>query len=73
MVGEVHRFVFGRITVERRGKDVWAVLDGETCLGRGRDRAFEPSPSARDEAFLARFRFPLKDAVEIATIASQKP
>jgi hypothetical protein len=53
------------LVVEERG-GLWAVSNGGVCLDRGGKEEYEPSPSNRDESFLARFRFPLEEALEIA-------
>lgn len=54
------------IRVERRGPDAWAVREGASVVNRDGGREHEPMPSSRDEAFIARTRFPLAEALKIA-------
>jgi hypothetical protein len=54
------------ITVEYRGKDMWAVCGGRQCADAGGVFAFEPRPSERDDDWLTRYRFPMERALEIA-------
>jgi hypothetical protein len=54
------------IRVERRGPDAWAVREGASVVNRDGGREHEPMPSSRDEAFIARTRFPLAEALRIA-------
>ena len=55
------------LRVERRGVDEWAVCEGaRSVVNRDGEREHEPMPSARDEDFLARARFPLPEALRIA-------
>lgn len=50
--------------VEYRGPgDAWAVLDGSDVLNRDGAWEWEPTPSSRDDAFKARVRFPLAEAL----------
>lgn len=44
-------------SIERRGEDAWAVVDGGLVLNQTGEWEYEPSPSNRDEAFLKRARF----------------
>lgn len=54
------------IRVERRGPDAWAVREGASVVNRDGGREPEPMPFSRDEAFIARTRFPLAEALRIA-------
>lgn len=54
------------IRVERRGPDVWAVLEMASVVNRDGEREHEPMPSSRDEEFIARTRFPLAEALRVA-------
>ena len=54
------------IRVERRGPDVWAVLEMASVVNRDGEREHEPMPSSRDEEFIARTRFGLSEALRVA-------
>ncbi len=64
------------ITVQHTGKlaggrfhwnaDVWAIRRGGYVLNRDGQWEHEPLPSSRDDAFLARCRYPLADALRHA-------
>lgn len=54
------------LRIERRGADVWAVCMGAGVVNRDLNRELEPTPSSRDEAFIERTRFSLKDALRIS-------
>lgn len=54
------------IRVERRGPDAWAVREMASVVNRDGEREPEPTPSSRDEDFIARTRFPLAEALRIA-------
>jgi hypothetical protein len=54
------------LRVERRGANAWAVCEGASVVNRAGGREHEPMPSSRDEAFIARTRFPLAEALRIA-------
>jgi hypothetical protein len=56
------------LTVEQRDpeKDLWAVTDRFECLRADGTSEYEPLPSGREDDFLARTRFPLEEALEIA-------
>lgn len=62
-------FTFGTepevVTVEYRGMDAWAVMDGRFCRT---DDGWEPEPSAseRDNEWFARARYTRDEAVTIA-------
>ncbi|MGY3581914.1 hypothetical protein ACVIGB_000014 [Bradyrhizobium sp. USDA 4341] len=65
------RFRRGRLTIEARGAGLWAVLeDGSFCLNRAGEFEYEPPPSSRDAAFLARCRFTLLEGIAAATAAA---
>jgi hypothetical protein len=54
-----------RITIDntfRGAKDVWAIRCLGECLNQNGEWEWEPSPSNRDEDFLARCRFSLDEA-----------
>lgn len=50
------------VTAERRrqrdGSSLWAVKRLSECLNSGSEWEYEPIPSSRDDAFIARCRFP---------------
>jgi len=58
------------VTVADRGRGLWAVLRGGTgstvCLSAAGKWEFEPSPSNRDDKWLAAHRFPLEEALQLA-------
>jgi hypothetical protein len=54
------------IRVERRGPDAWAVREMASVVNRDGEREREPMPSSRDEAFSARTRFGLREALRVA-------
>ncbi|MFI8535398.1 hypothetical protein ACIGMX_34775 [Streptomyces aquilus] len=58
------------ITIEWRGPDSWAVLDGPYCLGRDGEWEYEPLPSSRDDEWRAAHRFDLATAQELAKKAA---
>ncbi len=58
------------ITIEWRGPDSWAVLDGPYCLGCDGAWEYEPQPSNRDDAWIASHRFDLETAKELARKAA---
>lgn len=47
----------------------WAVRDAFNCLNRKGERAYEPIPSSRTTAWLKSHRFPLGEALTIASKA----
>lgn len=55
------------LTVEYRGRGLWAVLDGPFALDAAGARSHEPRPSAREDGWLAAHRFDLDTALTIAT------
>jgi hypothetical protein len=54
------------LRVERRGPDAWAVREMASVVNRDGEREHEPMPSSRDEAFIARTRFGLAEALRVA-------
>lgn len=69
LIGAADGFLIDKereIRVERRGPDAWAVREGASVVNRDGGREHEPMPSSRDEAFIARTRFPLAEALRIA-------
>ncbi|EPX76795.1 hypothetical protein [Salipiger mucosus] len=53
--------------IEARGDDAWAVTYlGRSVVNRALEREFEPIPPDRSEAFKARTRFSLLEAVDVA-------
>jgi hypothetical protein len=68
-IGAADSFLINReqeIWVARREADAWAVCEGASVVNRSGGREHEPMPSSRDEAFIARTRFPLAEALRIA-------
>lgn len=59
------RFHF-TIKVAWRGSDSWAVSDGFRVLSSTGEWDYEPSPSNRDDDFLAAHRFDLDTALALA-------
>ena len=53
------------LRVERRSI-AWAVCEGTYVVNRDGEREPEPMPSSRDEAFIARTRFTLAEALSVA-------
>lgn len=63
---DINRPVF-TLTVEYRGADQWAVCAmGRQCLGKDGTWGYEPSPSSRDDGWIAAHRFDLDTAIEFA-------
>lgn len=58
------------ITIEWRGTNRWAVLDGPYCLGRDGEWEYEPLPSNRDDAWIEAHRFDLATAQRLAKEAA---
>lgn len=54
------------VKVAYRGDGLWAVLNGGYCLGADGDWDYEPSPSGRDDAWLATHRFDEETALRLA-------
>ena len=58
--------------VEYRGKDMWAVTNGWGCLGTDGEFDYEPSPSNREDDWLATHRFDLDTALRLAKEVAPK-
>lgn len=58
------------ITVEYRGRGLWAVTRWKNCLGRDGEWDYEHIPSEREDEWLAEHRFPLEEALELAKAAA---
>lgn len=58
------------LRVERRGANAWVVCEGVSVVNRDGGREPEPTPSSRDEDFIARTRFSLTEALRIARARS---
>lgn len=54
------------IKVAYRGDDLWAVTSGGYCLGADGDWDYEPSPSSREDDWLATHRFDEATALRLA-------
>lgn len=56
---------------QRKGPPLWAVRRHGMCMGKDGEWEWEPSPSNRDDAFLARCRFAMpQEAADIARKAT---
>jgi hypothetical protein len=56
------------VRIERRGglkDDVWAITRGREVMNARGGWEFEPQPSSRSQAFLARTRFTLRGALAL--------
>lgn len=60
------------IRIERRGPDSWAACCLSRCLSSRGKWDYEPNPSSRTKAWLARHRFTLEQATELAIEAYPK-
>lgn len=58
--------ISARITVEERGGGKWCIYDTGDVLNDEGEWEYEPRPSSRDEAFLARTRFDRETAIRLA-------
>jgi hypothetical protein len=58
------------ISIEWRGPDSWAVLDGPFCLGADGVWEYEPRTSERDDVWIAGHRFGLGTAQQLAKQAA---
>lgn len=58
------------LTVEYRGRGLWAVTRWKNCLGRDGEWDYERVPSEREDEWLASHRFPLDEALELAKQAA---
>lgn len=54
------------LTVEYRGRDLWAVLNNPFCLSRDGEWDYEMRPSEREDDWLAAHRFDLDTALKLA-------
>jgi len=54
------------LTVEHRGHDRWAVMNGPFCLGVDGDFGHEPIPSERSDEWKRTHRFDLDTALRLA-------
>lgn len=54
------------LRVEQREANAWVVCEAGSVVNRAGGREYEPMPSSRDEAFIARTRFPLAEALRVA-------
>lgn len=54
------------LTVEYRGRGLWAVLDGPFALNADGVKDYEPRPSAREDDWLTTHRFDLDTALALA-------
>jgi hypothetical protein len=61
--GEYYHWI---VTVEYRGKGKWAVLHFSFCLGSDGGWDYEPSPSNREDDWLATHRFDEETALALA-------
>ncbi|NDV52739.1 hypothetical protein [Salipiger sp. PrR003] len=60
--------VDAELRIEKRGEDSWAVCsDSGACLNTDYELEYEPSPSNRDEEFIARARYTLAGAFQQIT------
>jgi hypothetical protein len=66
---DIHASTFD-ITVEHRGRGLWAVCWFGRCLTADGDWDFEPSPSGREDDWLAAHRFDLQTALRLAREAA---
>jgi len=60
------------VTVEWRGRDLWAVMRHGSALGSDGEWDYEPSPSNREDDWLATHRFDLDTALKLAKQAAPK-
>jgi len=58
------------VTVEWRGRGLWAVKHYSSCLSRSGEWDYEMRPSEREDEWLAEHRFPLAEALELAKRAA---
>ncbi|MFX4300139.1 hypothetical protein [Pseudosulfitobacter pseudonitzschiae] len=66
--------VDSEITIVHRGATGWAVSKGSATVNTDLEAEYEPMPSSRSEEYIARTRFPLEMAFDIARkyIANEK-
>lgn len=60
------------VKVELRGKDRWAVLHMGYCYDIDANAEYEPLSSSRTDEFLAKFRFDLNTALDVARKVAPK-
>ena len=58
------------VRIEERSAGKWAVVRGSCCLGADGEWVFEPSPSNREDEWLATHRFDIKEATRLAVEAA---
>jgi hypothetical protein len=58
------------LTVEWRGHDRWAIIRHGECLDQDGNWSWERLPSSREDEWLARHRFDLDTALELAKQAA---
>lgn len=56
----------GKLRVEQRAGDLWAITDRFDVLNTKNEWEYEPQPSSRSPEFLMRCRFPLVEALKRA-------
>lgn len=61
------------ITVSYRGDGLWAVSNGGYCLDADSSWDYEPSPSNREDDWLATHRFDEATALRLALAEEQAP
>jgi hypothetical protein len=54
------------VTVEYRGRDLWAVMRHGECLNADGGWDYEMRPSSREDEWLATHRFPMNEAIRRA-------
>jgi hypothetical protein len=55
-----------KLTVQYRGRGLWAVKQGSVCLGSDGEWDWESIPSEREDEWLTIHRFPLDAALDLA-------
>lgn len=55
------------LRVEWRGGDAWCIHNGSACFNRDGEWEYEPMPSSREDDFIARTRYSLTEAIDLAT------
>lgn len=67
---EVEDAAVWALTVEYRGRGLWAVKRHSHCLSRSGEWDYEMQPSSREDEWLAEHRFPLGEALDLAKAAA---
>jgi hypothetical protein len=67
--GNINRHLY-EVTVSYRGDGRWAVGRSGDCLGADGEWDWEPSPSSREDDWLATHRFDLDTALDLACEAA---